>query len=178
MSSGGRENVSLLDVWAGRTFNVFWGGGPSDGWHTDWTPMAPADVQIIQEILRPGSVSGVDWNVLASWFVYGNWSTRPGYTLANTPGAVFPRSDQWSTPPGVVTLDGRRIAVGFHLVPHGSIIGGVEPGPPLRNVPNHKIDGAWPVGGHMCMYYSNSSGGTSGMNEAAREAYRIANNLQ
>ena len=34
-----------------------------------------------------------------------------------------------------------------------------------------------PVGGHMCMYYGNSHGGTPRMNEMARVAYRIANGL-
>ena len=172
------ENVPLLDLWTGRTFNIFWGGGPSDGYHTDWTPMAPADVQIIQEILRPGSVSEVDWTLISGWFATSNWSTRSGYTLANTPGARFPSSGQWSTRPGVIILEGSRIAVGFHLIPHDIIIGG-RPGPPLQNINNQRVplDGNVPTGGHMCMYYGSSTGGTPRMNEMARVAHRITNNL-
>lgn len=80
----------------------------------------------------------------------------------------------WLPRPVVLILrDDLMLAAGVHHFPHGSIIGG-RPGlpnnsntPPPRGTP-------WPIGGHMCMYFKDSTGGTRGMTEAAAEAYRLA----
>ena len=63
-----------------------------------------------------------------------------------------------------------NLAVGVHHFPHGSIIGG---NPGLPNQRNTRPPGGWDIGGHMCMYFKDSTGGTRGMTEAALEAYAI-----
>ena len=80
----------------------------------------------------------------------------------------------------MVTVSGRRIAIGIHLFPHHIIMNRTvaQPGPPLRNLEGADArhpDGNWRVGGHMCMYYGGSFGGGSAdwerrMNDAARTA--------
>ena len=146
---GGWRVASLVDLETGKRFSIAW---HPPGLHTDWSPMSPADVRIIQEILSPERVDEIDWDLAGSW----SWNARPG----------------------VLEVDGRRIAVGFHLFPHGSILGseiGAEPGLPLRAMSDTQA--TWTIGGHMCMYYSNSTSlrGTqeyqNAMNDAARRAY-------
>ena len=71
-------------------------------------------------------------------------------------------------------------------MPHGSFMGG-NPGWPLINDSNTAPADrdppltSWPMGGHMCMYYSDSPSG-SGQNDwarqmqtMAREAYEMSN---
>jgi len=148
----GWHTVPLVDLWTGETFNIRWQRSST---HTDWSPMAPADVRVIQRILNPTG-DNRNWNLTSSW----SWDPRPG----------------------MITVGGRRIAVGFHLFPHGSIMTGANPGSPLRSDSNTSPGqrnpplATWPVGGHMCMYYSNSTGGgaadwTQRMNNAARAAH-------
>ena len=146
------RSVPLTDLWTGKRFNIAW---HRRGDHTDWSPMAPADVQVIQSILNPTGANR-NWNLPSSW----SWDPRPA----------------------MVVVDGRRIAVGIHLFPHGSIMwnvnGGAQPGLPLSNQSNTQPSGGWPVGGHMCMYYSNSVGNGDPdwerrMNDAARTAHGL-----
>jgi len=151
-------NVEVLDLWSGERFRIFWysAGGPWAGGHIDWSPMSPIDVRTIQRILNPNN-DNRNWSQPSSW----SWAARPI----------------------VVTINGRRIAAATHLFPHGSIVGG-SPGAPLSsqsntNPPRCPVTNArlWPVGGHMCMYFRDSGGGTTPelMRSLTLEAYRLAN---
>lgn len=88
---GGWQTVPLTDLETGLTFNISW--HPLVSCHTDWLPMSPDDVRIIQEILHPGRVDTINWSLPSSW--------------------------SWNACPGIIEVDGQRIAVGFHLFPHG-----------------------------------------------------------
>ena len=143
------QRVPLTDLRTGQTFMIYWSHNRSD--HTDWSPANAAAVRSIQGILNPSGANR-DWLLPSSW----SWSARPGVVeVVDSAGRT------------------RSITVGFHLFPHGSIVGYARATEisPLRNMSNTRPSGGWPVGGHMCMYYSNSTGGTSGMNEAARNAH-------
>ena len=145
---GAWQVIPLQDVNTGRTSNISWNFHSR---HTDWSPTSANDTAIIKSILRPGvAVDDPSWANTSSW----SWNARPG----------------------IITIGGRRVAVGFHLFPHGSILGGAQPGWPLRQMPDTPPAGGWPIGGHMCMYYGDSTGGggadwTRQMNDAARDAY-------
>ena len=76
----------------------------------------------------------------------------------------------WHARPAVLHIGNHNLAAGVHHFPHGSVIGG-NPGLPNRR--NTRPPGGWDIGGHMCMYYKNSTGGTRGMTEAAHEALQI-----
>lgn len=150
IGSGARRPVNVLDLWTGEDFYIQW-QVPS-GWHTDWTPVSAYDTEAIQRILHPNG--GVNWHNVNSW----SWTPRPG----------------------VITVGNRRIAVGFHLRPHGSLqTSNPNPGlfindsdtPPGERNPRLS---EWPMGGHMCMHYSNSPGLTNPGNAMAREAHRMA----
>ena len=92
--------------------------------------------------------------------------------LANAGG-----SWNWLPRPMVLKVGGRMLACGIHSFPHGSIMGTATPGLGLSNQSNTRPAGGWPIGGHMCMYFKNSTGGTSGIREAAHAAYRIGNEI-
>ena len=80
----------------------------------------------------------------------------------------------WRARPVVLHIGGHDLAAGVHHFPHGSIIGG-NPGLPNRS--NTRPPNGWDIGGHMCLYYKNSTGGTPGMTEAAREAFDLASSM-
>ena len=65
------------------------------------------------------------------------------------------------------------LAVAVHHFPHGNIIGGNPGLPNMSNSPPPRGQN-WPIGGHFCMYYMDSTGGTQGMREMAHEAFRIS----
>jgi len=151
----------MIDLDSGKRFNIFWGAWAET--HTDWNPATPADTAIVKSIINP-SGNTVDWTNPSSW----------PYFVAR---------------PAVLNLDGRLIAVGIHLYPHDIIMGG-RPGPPLSSQEGRRITAdeaqafglstawvrRWYIGGHMCMYYRDSTGGgtpeyTDSMNKAAEEAY-------
>ncbi|MCL2324954.1 MAG: SH3 domain-containing protein [Proteobacteria bacterium] len=136
----GRSSRVVTDLATGKKFNASWAASP--GYHTDWTPMATADTDVCKSLLNRGS--GVNWNSTSAW----SWDARMGH----------------------VNIDGRIIACGFHLRPHGSLMGG-SPGAPLKNQSNTRPSSGWPIGGHMCMYYGDSPGGTQSCNTAAKNAY-------
>ena len=92
--------------------------------------------------------------------------------LANAGG-----SWNWLPRPMVLKVGSRMLACGIHSFPHGSIMGSASPGLGLSNQSNTKPAGGWPIGGHMCMYFKNSTGGTLGIREAAHAAYRIGNEI-
>ena len=81
----------------------------------------------------------------------------------------------WSVRPVVCSIGGLNLAAGIHHFPHGSIIGG---SPGLPNMSNVRPVGGWPVGGHMCMYFRDSTGGTPGAREMATEAFRLASAME
>ena len=148
---GGYRRSRVTDLDTGIYFYIYW--RPSAATHIDWSPATPADVRRIQEILRPGEVYEVNWRDTSR---DGPWS--------------------WGARPAMLEVDGRRIAVGIHLMPHCVVIGpDSNPGPLL----NPREGG---IGGHMCMYFGIDSYGATNnppwrhtMNEAAREAERIVN---
>jgi RHS repeat-associated protein len=119
--TGGRRQVSLLDLSTGQSFNISW--HPPEGYHTDWDTATKADTDIARGL--------------------GTWN-----------------DSRWISRPGIIAVDNRYIAVGFHLVPHAS-----------GYTSNNDMTG------HMCMYYGNSPGGSTivqykaSMNQAARDAF-------
>ena len=129
----------VTDLRTNREYDIFWGGPPIGGGHTDFSPLTPQDTEIMQQI------SG-------GW----NWNARPVILHIESR-----------------TGERHALAVGLHHFPHGSIIGG---NPGLPNMPNVNPPRGqnWPIGGHFCMFYMDSMGGTPGMREAAHEAFRIA----
>lgn len=120
----------------------------SPNYHSDWTPWSPDDVQTIWKFLHPNG----------------------GGNMSN------PKDWSWDARPGVLKLNGHMIACGFHLRPHAAIMGG-NPGYPFSSQSNTKPAGGWPLGGHMCMYYGDSPGGTPKCNEAAELAYKLGNEM-
>lgn len=120
----------------------------SPNYHSDWTPWSPEDVQTIWKFLHPNG----------------------GGSMGN------PKDWSWDARPGVLKLNGHMIACGFHLRPHAAIMGG-HPGYPFSDQDNTKPAGGWPLGGHMCMYYGDSPGGTPKCNEAAELAYKLGNEM-
>lgn len=120
----------------------------SPNYHSDWTPWSPEDVQTIWKFLHPNG----------------------GGNMSN------PKDWSWDARPGVLKLNGHMIACGFHLRPHAAIMGG-NPGYPFSSQSNTKPAGGWPLGGHMCMYYGDSPGGTPKCNEAAELAYKLGNEM-
>lgn len=162
----GRISVPVLDLWSGKTFNIWW--QPNEGlYHTDWSPASRADLEVIQSILHTPPNGHIDWSNIRSWEDRRNFLTLPP---AN-------RGNQWASRPGVITVWGRRIACGYHLVPHGSFMGSNlhTMSPPLYSRSNTRPANGWTVGGHMCMYYGNSAGGTNFANDMAFEAERLSN---
>jgi len=146
--------AELIDLKTKKSFKIY-ANAPRDR-HTDWSPLTSADTDVIKRINDPSRAS--NWT---GWDNVNNW---PNF-IARA---------------GVLMVKGRLIAVGFHLRPHGTIIGGknTQPGLPLIDESDvqpsdrkPQID-TWPMGGHMCMYYLDSIGGTSGCNEKAEEAAR------
>lgn len=139
----GRKVKKVIDLQTRKEFNVSWDSSP--GYHSDWTPMTSADTSVIKSILNPSKVSDAAyWRSTKSW----SWTGRPG--------AIQLKNGTW-------------IACGFHLRPHAAIMGG-NPGAPLTNKSNTRPSGGWAIGGHMCMYYGDSPGGTQDCNRAAKDA--------
>lgn len=141
-----REMKEVIDLTTGKSFFISWAASP--GYHSDWTPWSPEDVQTIWKFLHPNG----------------------GGNISN------PKDWSWDARPGVLKLNGHMIACGFHLRPHAAIMGG-RPGYPFSNQSNTKPAGGWPLGGHMCMYYGDSPGGTPKCNEAAELAYKLGNEM-
>jgi hypothetical protein len=137
-----QRGIPLLDLWSGETTNI----------------------AMTLEWLRPRYFGSTflpngrhsDWTPMASRDVQavqrmGSWS--------------------WNARPGIITLNGYSLAVGFHIQPHLMIINPAQPGSPLDQ-PNF---------GHMCLYFKDSVGGgestTGGQSyrNMAAEAQRLAN---
>ena len=76
----------------------------------------------------------------------------------------------WHARPVVLNIGGHNLAAAVHHFPHGSIIGG---NPGLPNMSNTRPAKGWTIGGHMCLYYKDSTGGTPNMIETARQAFEM-----
>ena len=83
----------------------------------------------------------------------------------------------WDARPGVLTMGegiySRRIAIGFHLKPHGSSVGISRPGLKDGSSKDSSV-----LGAHMCMYYGDSWRKLSGesdsnYNNAAKIAFEM-----
>lgn len=96
-----------MDVLTGRRFNI-WGKANDDmNYHTDWSPLTNADLDIIKAIIKEAKISG---NQL--------WRGRSGVLTVVVDGVKH------------------NIAVGFHLYSHdGALSGGVnaQTGPEWRH---------------------------------------------
>ncbi|MGI5830863.1 MAG: SH3 domain-containing protein, partial [Bradymonadia bacterium] len=140
-----RKQKQVRDLKTGKTFNVSWAASP--GYHTDWTPMTASDTTVIKSLLSSRAPNHADWAKTSSW----SWDGRPGE---------------------IQLSNGAKVAVGFHLRPHAAIMGG-RPGYPLANKSNTRPSSGWALGGHMCMYYGDSPGGTQSCNTAAKNAVNM-----
>ena len=76
----------------------------------------------------------------------------------------------WKARPVVLHIGNYDLAAAVHHFPHGSIIGG---NPGLVSRSNTRPPNGWELGGHMCMYYKDSTGGTPNMRESAYEAFEL-----
>ncbi len=140
----GRKTKTIIDLTTKKAFNVSWDSSP--GYHSDCTPMTVADTTVFKSIRNP--------NVAADnktyWGNKNNWS--------------------WDARPAAIQLkDGRWVACGYHQRPHAAIMGG-NPGHPFTNQSNTRPKGGWALGGHFCLYYGDSPGGTPKCNDAAKKA--------
>ena len=146
-----RTSKTLVDLNTGKRFNISWAASPN--YHSDCTPMTQADTNVMKDILHPGLAYDS-----SKWKNYNMWS--------------------WTGRPGAIKLsDGKWVACGFHMRPHAAIMGG-SPGYPFQNESNQPLTGAaktangsqWRLGGHFCLYYGDSPGGTPSCNTAAKTA--------
>lgn len=139
----GRKMKEITDLTTKKKFNVSWDACAT--YHSDCTPWTSADTTVIKSILNP-SVSPDN----SYWKNTNNWS--------------------WAGRPGAIQLkDGTWVACGFHLRPHAAIMGG-NPGYPFQNQSNTRPSTGWAMGGHFCLYYGDSPGGTPDCNAAAKRA--------
>jgi hypothetical protein len=77
----------------------------------------------------------------------------------------------WIALPVAIQVGDRWIAAGLNTLMHGSRIGGGNPGPQFPSLSNNPPPAGqrWPQGGHVCLYFQNSSGGAGdGTNRHAR----------
>ena len=134
-----RQIIPLTDLATGITINIYW-EADEGGYHTDWVPVGTEDVDKIKSILNPGG-GDVAWDNPNAWTRLGAWNAREGFII----------------------IDGRRIAVGFHLRPHD-----------VNIVTSNPL----PYGGHMCMFYGSGGQGDPDTmiagNDAARRAASFA----
>jgi len=103
--------------------------------------------------------------------------------LRNMDGATNVNCESWRNHqtwsnfdafPGVLTIGEHNIATGFNLTPHGNIMPGAYPGPTMPNA-GRRPGGGWFVGGHMCLYFNDSTGGTPGAQAMEKYAFNFFN---
>lgn len=139
----GRKTKKIVDLQTKKAFNVSWDSAP--GYHSDCTPMTSADTTIFKSIRDPSkSADDPSWKNTSSW----SWTGRPA---------------------AIQLKDGRWVACGYHQRPHAAIMGG-NPGSPFQNQSNTRPSTGWAMGGHFCLYYGDSPGGTQDCNRAAKDA--------
>lgn len=147
----GRKTKTLVDLTTGKRFNISWDACKS--YHSDCTPATQADTNVMKDILHPEIPhNSEDWKDINNW----SWAGRPG---------------------AVKLADGKWVACGFHMRPHAAIMGG-NPGYPFKNESNTPLSkpekgSKWRLGGHFCMYYGDSVGGTPSCNDAAKRAAQM-----
>lgn len=147
----GRKAKTLVDLTTGKRFNVSWDACKS--YHSDCTPMTQSDTNVMKDILHPEIPHNSEkWKDINKW----SWAGRPG---------------------AVKLADGKWVACGFHMRPHAAIMGG-NPGYPFKNESNTPLStpvngSKWRLGGHFCMYYGDSVGGTPSCNDAAKRAAKM-----
>ena len=147
-----RKAKNIIDLQTRKTFTVSW-GACKNGYHSDCTPMTPNDTTVVKSILHPN----VDPDKKSYWSNPDNWS--------------------WKGRPAAIKLkDGKYVACGYHLRPHGSRMPGTNPGHPFTGQSNEHVTGTdWgAVGGHFCLYYGDSDGGTQECNKAAKQAQKMS----
>lgn len=138
----GRKAKTLVDLATGKRFNVSWDACAT--YHSDCTPMTQSDTDVMKSLLSSRDPNHSDWKKTSSW----TWDAREG---------------------AIKLKDGGWVACGFHTRPHAAIMGG-KPGYPFSNQSNTRPAGGWPLGGHFCLYYGDSPGGTPKCNDKAKSA--------
>jgi len=82
----------------------------------------------------------------------------------------------WNGRPAALLVEGKLIACGIHSFPHGSIMSGSsyprgrKIGNGITDKSNTRPANGWTIGGHMCLYFRDSTGGTPGALAAERDA--------
>ena len=144
----GRKTKTIVDLTTKKAFNVSWDSSP--GYHSDCTPMTVADTTVFKSIRNPNVAADNKsyWSKTSSW----SWDARPA---------------------AIQLKDGRWVACGYHQRPHAAIMGG-NPGHPFTNQSNTRPKGGWALGGHFCLYYGDSPGGTPKCNDAAKKARNMS----
>ena len=140
----GCKTKTIVDLKTKKQFNVSWDSSP--GYHSDCTPMTKSDTDVFKNIRNPS----VSVDNKSYWGNKDNWS--------------------WDARPAAIKLkDGTWVACGYHQRPHAAIMGG-NPGHPFTNQSNTRPSTGWALGGHFCLYYGDSPGGTPKCNTAAQTA--------
>lgn len=140
----GRKMKEIIDLKTKERFNVSWDADA--GYHSDCTPWSKADTDVFKHIRNPNKSADDNsyWEKTSSW----SWDGREA---------------------AIKLSDGTMVACGYHQRPHAAIMGG-NPGSPFQNQSNTKPEGGWAMGGHFCLYYGDSPGGTQSCNKAAQRA--------
>lgn len=144
----GRQPKTIIDLWTKKAFKVSWDSCAT--YHSDCTPWSVSDTTVFKSIRNPNVSANNNsyWGQISSW----SWNARPA---------------------AVQLKDGRWVACGYHQRPHAAIMGG-NPGHPFSNQSNSRPAGGWPLGGHFCLYYGDSPGGTPKCNDAAKTARNMS----
>lgn len=149
MGSSEFVTAVLIDVLTGLSFEIYMGRPYT---HTDFSPYSLDDTYIVRSILNPdGDVSRDVWRYDRS-----TWPSNPSFRERH----------------GILYIGGSHVAVGFHLTPHGSIIGNGRPDIGLPSRGNTRPSSGWPVGGHFCMYFRDSRGNANPNNNFRGSACR------
>ena len=148
-----KVTAEVYDLITGISFKISWAS--TDNYHSDWSPLTMGDTELIKGILCQGN-RDVNWSDYLTWESMGAWGARVGILRLD----------------GLEGGDGHLIAIGYHLRPHGSTMGGESGLPSDSNVSydqrNPQLDN-WPLGGHMDMYFYDSP-----MLTSKRQPYRDA----
>ncbi len=148
----GRKAKKIVDLKTKKAFNVSWDACAT--YHSDCTPMTPQDTTIFKQIRNPSKApDDPSWADIYSW----SWDGRPA---------------------AIQLQDGKWVACGYHQRPHAAIMGG-NPGWPFKSESNTPLSvkengSKWRLGGHFCLYYGDSPGGTEDCNRAAKEAKNMS----
>ena len=157
---------------------------PTGGLSVPVTSMKSADA--LAAGVKEGRYTIIDLRTSVEYDAYLGWPPYAGTHIDFTPIGEADSTKMlqcaggqwnWKGRPCALKVEGRLIAIGIHSFPHSIIIGGGDY-PASRLIGNginsrneyQKPAGGWPVGGHMCMYFQDSDGGTQGCKDAEKEA--------